>query len=620
MAPGGGEDREPMNSTGVLHQPVIYVVIAGFFAVLIAIGVIFRRFNRNTSDYFRAGGMAKWWLVGASIFMGNFSAWTFTGAAGAAYQSGFSLMVLFWVMMLSFIGPALATAGWMRQCRTITGTDVVRLRFGPATEQAYGWLQVVTGPVFAAVQLYTLAVFCSSVLGVDVRVTIMVLGVAVLFYSVLGGAWAVLGADFVQCLVVLPITIALAFLCLLKLGGVSGLFERIAQAGLAEQFSPFKSTASEIGQTGRFTFAWFIAWIINGQMTQNSVSQAQRYLAAKDGREARKAAGLVSALFILAGFVWVIPPITSRLLFADQVAVMPLNNPADGAYAVASLNLLPVGLVGLVLVAVFAATMSSLDAGLTSLAGNITQNIYPDLCRRFGWRERVDGARLTLGRVINLGCCLTAVVLAIGMARSATSGAFDLLIDVIVILGAPLVIPNFWGLFIRRTPRGVWMMSVAAGFVGSVLVFLKTRVLGGPELPLHWQVVLVHGLGSLGFLVPCLFYRRNDAENESRIAEFFHRRDTPIDFGAEIGAGNDTRQLKVAGAFGAVIALMIATLALLPSSRGHVPVVLTVASITGALGVALLLLSRQRARSGQVAGAGVSQGPSKNDPVESVRR
>jgi Na+/proline symporter len=398
---------------------------------------------------------------------------------------------------------------------------------------------------------------------------------------------------------VLPITIALAALCLIKLGGVDGLFERIAAAGLSDAFLPIKSADSSgafaDGAAGRFTLAWFTAWIINGQMTQNSMSQAQRYLYAKDGREARKAAGMVSALFVVAAVVWVIPPITSRLLFADQVMDMPLNSPADGAYAVASLNLLPIALVGLVLVAVFAATMSSLDSGLTSLAGIITQNIYPALCRRFGWAEKQGRSRLLLGRIVNLSCCLTMVLLALVLAASTQGSVFDILLNVIVMVGAPLVIPNFWGLFIRRTPSWAWIASMSAGFLGSALVISKPWIWGGGDLPLPWQVALVHGSGTLGFFISCLFYRKDDLENEARLDEFFRRRNTPIDFAKEIGGGNDCRQLRIAGTFGVVMGAAIALLAVLPSSRDHVPLVLSVASGSAGLGI-LLLFGAKRAR------------------------
>ena len=96
----------------VPDRSTIFMVIAGFLIMLVCVGLVFRRFSRDTSDYFRAGGKATWWLLGGSLFIQNFSAWTFTGAAGAAFQAGWSLPVMFLSTVLAFAANAPFSAGW----------------------------------------------------------------------------------------------------------------------------------------------------------------------------------------------------------------------------------------------------------------------------------------------------------------------------------------------------------------------------------------------------------------------------------------------------------------------------------------------------------------------------
>ena len=589
----------PQSTSTLAGNPVIYAVIAVFFLVLIAVGIAFRRSSRDTSDYFRAGGMAKWWLVGTSLFMSNFSAWTFTGAASAAYHSGFSLTLMFWINVVAYIGPILATAGWMRQFRTITSPDIIRLRFGSTTEQIYSYLSVVTGPVWSALQLYTLAIFCSSILGVRVDLAIFVLGVVVLFYAAVSGVWAVLAADFVKCLVVMPISVVLAFLCLKRLGGVSAMFHRIGDLGLTAVYAPIKSPelAAQIPvATGQFTIMWFTAWTLNQVITQNSLSQANKYQSVKDGKEARMAAGLAAVLMLFGAVIWFIPPITARLLFEQQVLAMPLKNPAEGAYAVASMNLLPIGLVGVVLVAVFSATMSSLDVGLTGLAGIITQNIYPGICRRLGWQERQGAQRLRLGRAVNTCCCGLIIILAELMNSFSKGGAFGALLNLMAILGAPFVVPLFWALFIKRSPPWAALASLGCGYLTSAAINLKPSLMGGEAVSWSNQIFFILGSASLGFLFSCFFYSEKDQENVARLEEFFRLRDTPVDFQREIGEGNDARQLRVAGTFGVVMGVLVALLALVPSSRGFGMVFFSVASISGGMGALMLLASFRQKR------------------------
>ena len=73
-----------------------YLVIAGYFLLIIGIGFAFKSMAKNsTSDYFRGGGRMLWWMVGSTAFMAQFSAWTFTGAAGKAFSDGFAISLVF---------------------------------------------------------------------------------------------------------------------------------------------------------------------------------------------------------------------------------------------------------------------------------------------------------------------------------------------------------------------------------------------------------------------------------------------------------------------------------------------------------------------------------------------
>lgn len=80
-----------------------YLVILFYLLFLIGIGWYFRHSGKDTSEYFRGGGIMPWWLVGASGFMGAFSAWTFTGAAGLAYDHGWGVIILYWANGFGFL-------------------------------------------------------------------------------------------------------------------------------------------------------------------------------------------------------------------------------------------------------------------------------------------------------------------------------------------------------------------------------------------------------------------------------------------------------------------------------------------------------------------------------------
>ncbi len=575
----------------VQDRTTIFIVVAAFLLLLMTIGWTFRHFSKDASDYFRAGGKATWWLVGGSQFMYSFSAWTFTGAAGAAFQAGWSLPVMFFSNVVMFATVALFSGPWFRQLRCITVADMIRLRFGAGMEQFVAYLGLFTGPIYGGVQLYGLAIFTSTLLGLNFQYMILLLGFVVLFYSALSGAWAVLAADFIQALVVMPISILLAVLCLWQLGGPAGLLAGIEHAGLHAAFAPVKS--SELLRTmdgvdpSWFTWAFFFAWYGNQFLLGNSLNNGGKYLSVKDGREARRAALLAGGLFLVGLVIWFVPPMTARLLIPDEVMAMPLPKPVEGAYAAMSLKLLPAGLVGLVLVGMCAATMSSLDSGLTNLAGIITENIHPAAARLVGRRPLEGRGRLLLGKFVNLLCAIAIVGAALSMATFGRGGIFKILMDVMATLSAPLTTPLMLGLFLRRVPTPAPYVSVVGGFLVSFSIYLAPLVSSAQPWPFHLQVGTVVAVSSASFLLVCLFMRP-DATARAREQEFFARRNRPVDFAAEVGVSNDGRQLRIIGTFGTVIGVFTLLLLLPASSAGHAGKIIAVAFTT--LGIGLLMI------------------------------
>jgi len=585
----------------VQDRTTIFAVVAGFLLLLISIGLAFRKFSSNTSDYFRAGGKATWWLLGGSLFMQAFSAWTFTGAAGAAFQAGWSLPVMFTSNVVAFALNALFFARWMRQLRCVTGADIIRLRFGAGMEQFTAYLNMIMGPIFGGVQLYGLAIFTSTLLGVNVYPTIILLGFVVLFYAALSGAWAVLAADFIKALVLMPISILLAAICLRQIGGIGGLFAAINHAGLTAAYTPIKTPAVLATMSGvgpdTFTLTYLIAWFVNIIINGNTLNSGGKFLSAKDGREASRAAALAGGLFLVGLFIWFIPPMTARLLIPDEVKAMPLSNPAEGSYAAMAIHCLPAGLVGLVLVGMCAATMSALDTGLTGLAGNITQNIYPAACRLMRVTPVEGRTRFYLGKLVNLLCAIGIIIAALLMAHFGRGGIFKILMDVMATVVAPLATPMLLGLFLRRVPVAAPYASIAAGFLISLSIYLAPILANVKPWSFQHQVGTVIAVSLMVFLTTRALWKPT-ADMQAREDEFFSRRDRPVDFATEIGEANDGSQLRIVGSFGAAIGFAILLLLLPRSSHGHALKIIAVACSTLSVSALMLWAGRRLRASG----------------------
>ncbi len=583
----------------ISDRPTIYAVVAGYLLVLVCVGLVFRRFSSNTSDYFRAGGQGTWWLVGGSVFMGQFSAWTFTGAAGAVYQVGWSQVVTYGAGSVSYFLLALGPAAWFRRTRMITTADVIRLRFGPGMEQFFAYLQLILAPLFGGLHLYSLAIFVTSLLGFEIHTAILVLGFVVLFYTAMSGAWAALAADFIKAVVLLPIAVLLAVLCLRHFGGVGGFLAAIRGAGLETVYAPFKSaeTLAKIPNVtvGYFTWGFLVAYYSTQIAMINTLANSAKFLAVKDDREARRASLLGAAALLLGTLIFFIPPMASRLMIPAEVAAMPLRAPTEGAYAAMAIYLLPAGLVGLVLVAICASTMSTLDIALTGLSGLITQNIYPALARAFGATPLEGRPRLVLGRIVNLCCALTIIGIATIMARLGTGGVFNLMIKIMAQVMAPIYVPLMWGMFARRVPNWAAPLSIVVGAAVSSGIEYAPALFGSSPW-LYWQQILALWLSSsAAFWGACLVYWRRtpDPVIVAREADYFGRVSRPVDFAAEIGQGNDGRQMRIIGMFGLAMAAAMLLLLIPASSAGHAGKILVIAGTTAVIGGLLWVNGRR---------------------------
>jgi Na+/proline symporter len=449
--------------------------------------------------------------------------------------------------------------------------------------------------------LYGLGIFCSAVFGYDINYVIVVCGIIVLIYSATGGRWAVMATDFLQGLILVPLTLIVAWLCLDAVGGVDGLFQKIEAQGLTEKYSMVNSTTL-FG--GAYTWGWVSAMMAKQFIVFNSMSAAPRYFSVKDGSEARKAALLGAVLMILGSVIWFLPPITARLLYPELVMAFDISKPAEASYAVASIMLLPVGLVGLIVVAILAATMSSMDTGLNTNVAILIKDIYPKVARVFKWKPKVESELLRSGRILTWCMGMLVILLALYFAQQDGSGIFEIMLQVGTLLLMPITIPLLLGMFIRQTPWWAALSSIACGLIFSCLAYFETSLtyFGFSQQfsdAFQWnfqqQFFGVLGASTFGFLLSTLFAPAQDSLHRQMVDRFFTKMKTPIDFENEIGAGNDMSQLIIIGRFGAAISAFVLLMLLIPNPLEGRIAILVLALMIGAISVLMLKAGKKSA-------------------------
>jgi SSS family transporter len=566
-----------------------YTVITFYLLILLVVGFVFRKFNSNIDDYFRNGSRGTWWLVGTSSFMAGISAYTFTGAAGVAYEAGWSVMIIYIANALGFLVNYLWFAVRFRQMRATTAPDVIRERYGKSTEQFYAWFSLPFGIIRTGLTLYSLAIFSSAVFGLDIEYIIVGLGVIVLVYSVAGGSWAIMATDFIQCLIMFVMTLLLTGLCLYKLGGLSGLLEHINIQGIATDYSMINAPERF---SHSFTWIWAIAMFMMQIFSANTMTSAPRYFSVKDGKEAKKAALLSMGLMLLGACIWFIPPMTARILFSNAVETVDISKPAESAFAITCINLLPPSMVGLMTVAMFASSMSTMDTGLNRNAAVFIKNIYPALKKIFKFRDLSSEKMLFLSRIFSSFFGICGILCALTFAVISGLGQFQLVLLFGSFFSIPMAVPLFWGIIFKKCTKWAAATSIIFGFAASSIAYFS-KELFGIDMVYQDNVFFIMAVSSIGFFITMPFAKYNSKAYDKKVDTFFTKMNTTVDFEKEVGQANDLSQLKIIGYFTLLIAFFIALLVIPAENTIGIICPLFVSIAIGLLGLVLVVVGHK---------------------------
>ena len=556
-----------MNGNEMFYE---YAVISGYFLLIIAIGFTFKKMAaQSTSDYFRGGGRMLWWMVGSTAFMMQFSAWTFTGAAGKAFTDGFAVCLVFIANTFAYFCGWLYFAKRFRQMRVDTPTEAIKGRFGRQNELFFSWALIIFTLINGGIWLNALGVFTSVVFNADVGITIIVAGLTVVFVSVLSGAWGVVASDFMQTLVVAVISVVCAIVALVKVGGPVELVNNFPS-----DFIIGPNMNYPLLLVG--TFVFFLAKQL---VTIMNLHDSFRFLTAKDSINASKAALLAMCLMGFGSIIWFIPPWASAILYPDAAAAYPQlgNKAADAIYLVFTRNAMPIGTVGLLLAGLFAASMSSMDSALNKNTGILIRSVYQPYLKRKG-KQVKEKKLLRISMMLSLFSGIIVIGMALYFKSLRELSLFDLMMSISAMIQVPLLIPLILGIFIKRTPQWAPWVTVILGlflswFIKDIMtpdVFAKWIDIDGFTKREAADMNLILTLGTHVFITSgffCLtsfFYKESTDKNKQLTAHFFENLETPV-IADDLQSDVDRQQRDKLGGMVILMGTGIILMALIPN-------------------------------------------------------
>ncbi|PSL07174.1 sodium:solute symporter family transporter [Cecembia rubra] len=462
-----------------------YIVLGGYLTILVIMGFFISKKQHNVADFFKAGGRVPWWAAGISVFGTQLSAITFMAIPAKTFSTDWTLFFL--LMTIIMISPVIIAwfLPFFRRLNLTTAYEYLELRFN-RTVRNIGSLIYVTlqfGRLGIVLLLPSLAL--SVVTGMSVELCILIMGVLSILYTVLGGIEAVIWTDVVQVLVLLGGALVSLVLMLYSMDMDWATFQK--QAWNSGKMKVFDTS---------FDFSGTAIWVVLiGGLASNLVQYGsdqtviQRYLTTKDEKTAAR--GIVTGAWLALPSALIFFAIgTALYLFYLQRPedLSPVIQNTDSIFPWYIITQLPQGVSGLLIAAVFAAAMSSLDSSMNSVATVITTDFY----KRWFPKQEKEGKQLGFARWTTIVVGLGGTILALMMAKMGIPSLWD---QFNMLIG--LFAGGLGGIFL------IGILSRSANGQGAILGFLSSAIV---QILVKYQTALsIHMYAFTGLVSAMLF-------------------------------------------------------------------------------------------------------------------
>lgn len=433
-----------------------WIVLTLFFLLMIAIGGWSYHKVKRTGDFFVAGGKLPWWLSGISHHVSGYSGVLFVAFAGIAYTHGITVYV-WWAWTVGagvIVGSFIIAPRWTRlrtQFNIQSPTEYLQNRYNLPTQQIIAWSGVLLKIFDVGAKWVSLAILLNVFTGIPLINGILLTSAVSIVYVTVGGLWAVVWTDFAQFIVQIIAGLVLFFAVLGALGGVDSVFtlwDQLPETHLQPFSQPYTA-----GFALAFLAIHFLSY--NG----GNWNLATRYISSSSGSDARKAALLSGMLYLF----W--PLIIFFPMWAGPVLLPNLEDPTQ-VYALLAIDLLPPGLVGLLLASLFASTMSMTSSDANTISAVITRDILPHLSQRLAKLKE----SLFMARTTTFVFTLLTVIIAI--YADNFGGVVGLIIYWFGALVGPAAVPMILGLLpsFRHCNALAAISAIFAGIAAFAIV------------------------------------------------------------------------------------------------------------------------------------------------------
>jgi len=429
-----------------------YLVILAYFAVIVGVGLSFARYIQKAKDYFAAGNIMPWWLAGTSFYKASFSALLFVIYNEIAYKYGIVAIVIMWISPICILVGGYLTANRWRRSRVVTPLGFMERRYNTLVHQVNVWTGLPLRMFDNALKILSTSIIFAVALrglGLSIVTFMIIIGIIMVLYSFMGGQMTVMITDFVNVSILGVAVVTLFIITLGKIGNFGEFLQKLPASFLHPAPEPYG-----------WTYLVFTVFLITILTYSASWALVQKYNTLKSEKETRKMIWWIACLMFVMPPIFFFPGLAARVLLPD------IAN-AKEVYALISLKILPIGLMGFILSAVISSTMSTLGSEFNTLSGVLTRDFYKKKIKP-GMSEKQE---VFTGRTFTVVIGALTVLLAVLFNALKGFNLMDIMFRVFSAFGPAIMIPLVFGLLFKKfNARGALAGVIAGSITGVVLV------------------------------------------------------------------------------------------------------------------------------------------------------
>lgn len=394
-----------------------YIVLVLYMGLMLGVGFRFMAGNRDTETFFRGGGTLPWWATGISIFATMLSAITFLATPAKAFATNWSMLFFNFSIFLVTPFVVLFYLPRFRKIKSQSAYACLEDRFNRPVRLFASGLFSLFMVTRIAIVLYLPALALSIATGMNVYFSILLSGVITLLYSTMGGMRAVVWGDVIQGFILVGGAVfSFCWLIAHINGGFIGFIQEAVRYGKLETFDM------------SLDFSQPVFWVVLlGGCGANLISYTsdqtliQRYMTTPDEKKAANSIWL-NAWLVLPITVLFFSIGTAIFVFSQQNPDLQIPESAmhDAIYPWFIAHQLPTGISGIIIAAIFAASMSTLSSNINSASVALTTDFFKVMYPQVAEKKELAFARFS-GVAVG--------VVGIGMALILASYDIDSLWD-----------------------------------------------------------------------------------------------------------------------------------------------------------------------------------------------